>query len=133
MKLRKLYENREAIEALGKVKLTPQRGWEISMALIEAKQALDFFDEQRDDLLKELGTDEGGGRFKINHPEQFETDMDRIADVELDVEWPELRIEDFGDQEIEISTLVGLRNLKIITDGNKKETRKKESPSKKED
>lgn len=110
IKLRQIVQNAEALRGLIGTKLPIKIAYQLKRLAIEFDRVLKPYEDQRIELIKELGVKKEDSDQVSVLPEnvtKFVEELSKLEDVEVELAFAEkIKIEDLGNIEIEASKLV---------------------------
>jgi len=120
MKLEVLVANEPALKTLVETKFeNAQFAWDLSIALDEVEKAIKKFHEGRDKYIKDNGVadEKNPERFNIKDPESFGAEMKKRLDVEVQINFPTLSLQEAIKSGIQLNVrdITAFRKLGILT------------------
>jgi hypothetical protein len=100
IKLEQIINGVESLKELQEVKLPVKISYRIARLVVKLQPELTVYENKRNELIKELGTEQENGDFKITDPEKLKTfteKMKELWDMEVEIDWELLKIDDLGD------------------------------------
>lgn len=100
--IKQILDGQQIVARLLDLKLPVTTAFKLGRVVSKVDSELHIFDEQRMKLIKDLGEDIGDSQYKIKDEnlETFNTSMQALLDVEIDIEIQQLSASEFGDAEI---------------------------------
>ena len=109
IKLNEIVGSAENIKALLEVKLPVKIAYRLSKLVNKLQPSLSIYEENRNKLIKEYGTEQEDGNIAVKDPEKlklFAVELGKLLEVEESVEFEKIKIEDLGEIEIAPNLLV---------------------------
>lgn len=118
MKLSQLINSQEGLKKLMETKLPVKVAYKVSKIISKCQPDLKIYEEQRINLVKELGeesdTDKDNWTVKPENLTKFTEEMNKLLDVEVDLgfglgkDLDKIKVEEFGDVAVEPQLLLHL-------------------------
>jgi hypothetical protein len=109
LKFQEIVGSSDALKAISNCSLPIKISYSIGKLINgPITRELKIYDEQRIKLVTEYGTkDENGGTsVKPDKIEEFAKKLQELLDVEIEIEWTKIKIEDLGDIKLEPKNIV---------------------------
>ena len=109
LQLKEIINSTEQIKSLLEVKLPIKVSYRLMRLIDKLQPELKIYDDKRNELVKEFGTKQENGDMKVEDPkklEEFSKKMVELWDVEVDVDFDKLKIDEMGDVNIAPKDLV---------------------------
>jgi len=105
MKLRKLYENNEALAELAKCKLPALTAYRLSKFMKLVAEEVATFEEVRVAKVKQYGkpdpkSETGEYLFEPKEGKKYIKEVNELLDQEVEISVPSILIQDFGDEKV---------------------------------
>jgi len=114
--IQELFVARDAVRAMGALKLSIKAAYWLGRLENKLTAELKSADDQRTELLKKYGTDDGMGRYTVkkdNFPafgEQFKL----LAEEKIEIEVQPMKLSLFSDKDVGVGELMGI--MKFLED-----------------
>ena len=119
--LREIYNGKEALERLIVLKTPFKTSYRLARLTAEIGKELELLVEKRNDLIKELGTENEKGELWIDKDdhstlEKFNKSLNEAMDLEIELKTKKFSPEDFGTVEIQPTELIMLEFMMDMGD-----------------
>jgi hypothetical protein len=117
MKIELIISHEESLKALSQLSLSDaQLAWDLSDSLELVGKATQKFHEKRNELIKKYGKPEKDNpeQFNITDLKSFNAEIQKLAAVEVDISWPELKLENLNGEAVKPAQILAWRELGII-------------------
>lgn len=118
MKVETLAVNEKALDSLANIPLSNvQLAWDMSEAIVKAKDHIKRFTTKRDEIIQKLGIEDekNPGRFFIKATKTFNEEMDSLLNVDVNLVFPSVSISDLKDFPVSAADIAAWKELEIIT------------------
>ncbi len=109
IKLADVINNQDNIRALQEVKLPVKISYRIKRLVDRLQSPLKTYEEKRNELVKEFGDEQEDKTFAVKDPEKlklFMAKFNELVQVEEEIEFEKIKIDDLGDVKVEARLLV---------------------------
>lgn len=110
IKLKDLVNNVENIKGLQEIKFPIKVSYKIKRLVDKLNPILTSYDEKRNELVKEFGEEGENGAIQVTDPEKLKLFTEKFAElleVEEEIDFEPIKIEEVGNVELEAKNLVG--------------------------
>lgn len=115
MKLSELLIYRKSLQKLGSVEFAEADiMWHYADALDVLQVAFDKYDKMREDYVVRHGTDEGGGKYRIDNMDAYIKRMDELTGIDIDIEFRQVHMNELSMVGLTVDDVRVFRKLGII-------------------
>jgi len=117
MKLELIVANEEALKVLVETKFDDaQIAWDLADAFDEVEKAITKFQKKRDEYIKTNGKpdEKNPDRYNLTDPEAFTAEMQKLLEVEVDITFPVVPIEQLKGVKFSPKEIRGWKALGLI-------------------